>query len=348
MANAEANPIALNGIEFIEFASPDPWAMANLFERFGFKRVGQHKRKKVALYRQNESNLILNEDPNSFSVAFAKQHGPCIAATGFRVDMSAKKAEEIAVARGARALKGGAASGHSFPGIHGIGDSAVYFVDNYGSDIIYDGDFEFVTAERTPHGSGLLYVDHMTNNVPLGEMQKWCDFYQEIFNFREIRYFDIKGQMTGLVSKVMRSPCGKITIPINEPTGRKSQIQEYLDQYHGSGIQHLAFLTRDIIKSVTSHRQQDVRFLDVPDTYYEAVLDRLPNVTEDLAILQDLKVLVDGDSEGYLLQMFTENIIGPIFFEIIQRKNHLGFGEGNFQALFDAIERDQKRRGYLA
>ncbi|MCB0366533.1 MAG: 4-hydroxyphenylpyruvate dioxygenase [Bdellovibrionaceae bacterium] len=347
MSATENNPIALNGMEFVEFASPDPMAMANLFEAFGFKKIGQHRRKKVSLYRQNESNLILNEDPNSFSVAFAKEHGPCISATGWRVDINGKEAQDVAASRGAKPLEGGDASGHSFPGIYGIGNSAVYFVDKYGGDNIYDGDFEYTTDDKVPSGSGLMYVDHMTNNVPSGEMQKWCDFYEQVFGFRDIRFFDIKGESTGLISKVMRSPCGKITIPINEPTDGKSQIQEYLDEYHGSGIQHLAFLTNDIISTIKSHRQNDIRFLDVPDTYYEAVPDRLPNVTEDLGVLQDLKVLVDGDSEGYLLQMFTENIIGPIFFEIIQRKNHQGFGEGNFQALFDAIERDQRRRGYL-
>ncbi|MCB0363077.1 MAG: VOC family protein, partial [Bdellovibrionales bacterium] len=174
-----------------------------------------------------------------------------------------------------------------------------------------------------------------------------CDFYQKIFEFREVRYFDIKGEKTGLISKVMRSPCGKITIPINEPTDSQSQIQEYLEEYHGSGIQHLAFLTENIVESIRHLRGSGINFLDVPDTYYEVLKDRVPNVKEDIGILSNLKVLVDGDQEGYLLQMFTQNLVGPIFFEIIQRKNHFGFGEGNFQALFDAIERDQKRRGYL-
>jgi 4-hydroxyphenylpyruvate dioxygenase len=178
-------------------------------------------------------------------------------------------------------------------------------------------------------------------------MQKWCDFYQDLFGFTERRYFDIRGQKTGLVSKVMRSPCGKITVPINEPTDAKSQIQEYLDEYHGSGIQHIALLTDDIVSTVDQLRRQGIEFLDVPDTYYEILPQRLPQITEDIERLKKLRILVDGDDKGYLLQIFTKNVIGPIFFEIIQRKGHDGFGEGNFQALFDAIERDQQARGYL-
>ena len=178
-------------------------------------------------------------------------------------------------------------------------------------------------------------------------MQKWCDFYRDIFGFEEVRYFDIRGQATGLYSKVMRSPCGKITIPINEPTGQKSQIQEYLDEYNGSGIQHVALLTGDIIRSVDSLAKATIQFLDTPETYYEDLPNRVPNVREDMKALSKLKILCDGDDDGYLLQIFTKNMIGPIFFEIIQRHNHAGFGEGNFQALFDAIERDQRRRGYL-
>ncbi|MCB0351020.1 MAG: 4-hydroxyphenylpyruvate dioxygenase, partial [Bdellovibrionales bacterium] len=230
-----------------------------------------------------------------------------------------------------------------------IGDSVVYFIDGYGSADqykVFDADFDLTTREKVP-GFGLTVIDHLTNNVPKGEMQQWCDFYQKIFNFREVRYFDIKGKATGLYSKVMRSPCDKIIIPINEPAGQKSQIQEYLDEYKGSGIQHIALLTNDIIKTVRELRGSGIEFLTVPDTYYEAVPTRMPNVTEDLDQLQELKILVDGDEEGYLLQIFSQTVIGPIFYEIIQRKNHSGFGEGNFQALFDSIEEDQRRRGYL-
>ena len=187
----------------------------------------------------------------------------------------------------------------------------------------------------------------MTNNVPKGELDKWAKFYEDVFNFREIRFFDIKGSATGLLSRAMRSPCGKITIPINEPTEDKSQIQEYLDEYKGSGIQHIALLTEDICSSVQNVKKQGVETLDVPDTYYEMLGDRVPNITEDFNTLKSLRLLADGDDEGYLLQIFSQNVIGPIFYEFIQRKNHWGFGEGNFQALFEAIERDQKRRGVL-
>jgi len=342
------NPLGLDGIEFIEYATSDPQALEQLFFKFGFQKIGQHKRKQVTLYRQNQVNFIINNEPGTFAAKFAKQHGPSICATGFRVK-SAQRAFDLAVQRGARPIetKNDGAS-HSFPAIYGIGDSAVYFVDRYRAPVHFDDDFRYLQPELYPKGKGLTVIDHLTNNVPKGEMQKWCDFYTKIFNFQEVRKFDIKGQATGLVSKVMRSPCSKITIPINEPTEGKSQIQEYLDEYHGSGIQHLAMITADILSTVKQLKASGIEFLDAPpETYYEIIPTRVPNVKEDLAQVREDAVLVDGDEEGYLLQIFTKNLIGPIFFEIIQRRNHSGFGEGNFQALFDAIERDQKKRGYL-
>lgn len=342
------NPLGLDGIEFIEYASPDPAALEQMFFRFGFTKIGQHKRKQVSLYRQNHVNFVINSEPGTFAAKFAKQHGPSICATGFRVK-AAQRAFDLAVQRGARPIETKIdPASHSFPAIYGIGDSAVYFVDRYRAPVHFDDDFRYLQPELHPKGKGLTVVDHLTNNVPKGEMQKWCDFYTQIFNFHEVRKFDIKGQATGLTSKVMRSPCKKITIPINEPTEGKSQIQEYLDEYHGSGIQHLAMLTADILKTVKELRDAGIEFLDAPpDTYYEAIPSRVPKTQEDLAKVKDLNVLVDGDDTGYLLQIFTKNLIGPIFFEIIQRRGHQGFGEGNFQALFDAIERDQKKRGYL-
>ena len=342
------NPLNLDGIEFIEYASPDPAALEQIFYKFGFQKIGQHKRKQVTLYRQNQVNFIINNEPGTFAAKFAKQHGPSICATGFRVK-NAQKAFEMAVQRGARPIetKNDPAS-HSFPAIYGVGDSAIYFVDRYRAPVHFDDDFRYLQPERIPRGKGMTVVDHLTNNVPKGELMKWVQFYTDIFNFHEVRHFDIKGQQTGLVSKAMRSPCRKITIPINEPTEGKSQIQEYLDEYRGSGIQHLALLTGDLISTVKQLRESGIEFLDAPpDTYYEDIPKRVPNVTEDLKTVQDLSALVDGDNTGYLLQIFTKNIIGPIFFEIIQRKGHHGFGEGNFQALFEAIERDQKKRGYL-
>lgn len=341
------NPLGLDGMEFVEFASPNSAELEQLFAKVGFHKVGVHKRKQVLLYRQNQVNFVINNEPGTFASRFAKQHGPSICATGFRVK-SAQRAFELAVQRGARPIetKNDAAS-HSFPAIYGIGDSAVYFVDRYRAPVHFDDDFRYLVPDRFPRGRGLAGVDHLTNNVPKGEMQKWCDFYKQIFNFHEVRRFDIKGEQTGLTSKVMRSPCQKITIPINEPTEGKSQIQEYLDEYRGSGIQHLAMHTGDIVQTVKQLREMGIEFLDTPDTYYDAVASRVPNVKEALETLKELRILVDGDQEGYLLQIFTKNLIGPIFFEIIQRRGHNGFGEGNFQALFDAIERDQKKRGYL-
>ncbi len=341
------NPLGLDGLEFVEYATPNVPELEQLFIKIGFQKVGVHKRKQVILYRQNLVNFIINNEPGTFAAKFAKQHGPSICATGFRTK-SAGRAFDLAVQRGARPIetKNDPAS-HSFPAIYGIGDSAVYFVDRYRAPVHFDDDFRYLLPDRNPKGRGLTVIDHLTNNVPKGEMQKWCDFYKNIFNFHEVRKFDIKGEHTGLTSKVMRSPCQKITIPINEPTEGKSQIQEYLDEYRGSGIQHLAMHTGDIVQTVRQLREMGIDFLDSPDTYYEAVAKRVPNVKEDLKTLQELKILVDGDHDGYLLQIFSKNLIGPIFFEIIQRRGHSGFGEGNFQALFDAIERDQKARGYL-
>ncbi len=344
-ANLE-NPIGLDGMEFVEYSSPDPEALEQLFLQFGFRKIAKHRKKEVYLYRQNRINFIINSEPGTFAAQFAGSHGPSICATGFRVK-NANEAFKEAVKRGAKPIdiQNDPAS-HSFPAIYGIGDSAVYFIDRYGDDN-YERDFEYISDERNPQGFGLEVIDHLTNNVPDGDMNKWCDFYQKIFNFREVRYFDIRGEKTGLVSKVMKSPCNRIIIPINEPTDPKSQIQEYLDEYQGSGIQHLAMTTQDIISVVRKLKAQGVQFLETPETYYEMLPERLPNITEDMRQLAELKILADGDEEGYLLQIFTQNQIGPIFFEIIQRKNHDGFGEGNFQALFDAIERDQARRGYL-
>jgi 4-hydroxyphenylpyruvate dioxygenase len=343
----QANPVGLDGIEFIEYAAPDKNPLEKLFVSCGFVKIARHKRKAVDLYRQNKVNFILNHEPKSFAMQFAKKHGPSICAVGWRVK-NAEKAYQQAIARGAKPIDiENDPRSHSFPAVYGIGDSAIYFIDRYGSKDNYSEDFHFLTQDREPAGVGLQFIDHLTNNVPKGEMQKWCDFYEKIFGFTETRFFDIRGQQTGLLSKVMRSPCGTFSVPINEPSGEKSQIQEYLDEYHGSGIQHLAMATDNIIASIRQLRAAKIEFLDTPDTYYTMIPERKLHVTEEISDLKDLKILVDGDSEGYLLQIFTKNLIGPIFYEVIQRKNHFGFGNGNFQALFDAIERDQKSRGYL-
>ncbi len=341
------NPVGLDGMEFIEYAGPDASLFKKLFKKIGMTPIAKHKSKNVTLFRQNDVNFLLNEEPGCFATEFAKSHGPSVASTGFRVKDS-QKAFQAAVERGAKPFETEESKTLPWPTIYGIGDSLVYFIDKYGDKgNPYDDQFDYTTEDIHPKGYGFLLIDHMTNNVPKGELDKWAKFYEDVFNFREIRFFDIKGSATGLLSRAMRSPCGKITIPINEPTDDKSQIQEYLNEYKGSGIQHIALLTDDICSSVASVKEGGIPTLDVPDTYYEVLQDRVPNITEDFNTLKTLRLLADGDEEGYLLQIFSENVIGPVFYEFIQRKNHWGFGEGNFQALFEAIERDQKRRGVL-
>lgn len=336
------NPVGIEGMAFLEYTSAKPDALRSLFKRLGFSRTGLHKSKKISFYEQNECVFLLNEEPGSFAEGFHKAHGPSISAMGWRVK-NAKKAFETAVARGAKPFEGKNGT-VAFPAVYGIGDSLIYFVDNR-----FELRNNFNPTNETPvPQKGLLKIDHLTNNVPRGEMEKWCDFYAKVFHFQNVRYFDIKGTKTGLISKVMVSPGYKVMIPINEPSDGKSQIQEYLDDYHGSGIQHVAFLVANAIHAVEELNKDEIEFLDAPPTtYYEMAKERVPLIWEDLKRLQSLSLLVDGDDAGYLVQIFTKNMIGPIFFEIIQRENHWGFGNGNFQALFDAIERDQMKRGYL-
>lgn len=341
--NKEERKMELNGIEFIEFGK----VKADCFQSLDFSCAAVSRDESKHLYQLGRVKFLLSRA--GFAKDFSEVHGPSAVSTGFKVS-DANVAFDLAVKNGARAFK----HPHRlpFPAVYGIGESAVYFVDPANWNLFLESEFGSgakpnleAHLENRPLPVGV--IDHMTNNVPKGEMQKWCDFYEKIFGFKEKRYFDIKGAKTGLVSKVMRSQDGTITIPINEPTDGKSQIQEYLDEYKGSGIQHIALLTTDIVSVVRSWRKNGISFLDVPDTYYEAVPARVPQLKEDLGELKELKILVDGDESGYLLQIFTQNQIGPIFFEVIQRKGHDGFGEGNFQALFEAIERDQQRRGVL-
>lgn len=345
------NPIGLNGIEFVEYSGPDKIFLTGLFEKLGFKSVATAHGKNIQLFRQGQMSFILNCEPQTFASEFSQKHGPSICSVGFRVG-DAEAAFKAAIQRGARPYEGSPQQKGATPflAIYGIGDSLVYFIDAKNAHSLYQEIFHVSEVELAHTGYGLSIVDHFTNNVPRGEMQKWCDFYASVFNFREVRYFDIKGKQTGLFSKVMRSPCGLFSIPINEPTEEagKSQIQEYLDEYKGSGIQHVALLCEDIMKTLETMKESHIQFLNPPPkSYYANLKNRLPNVMEDVDRLEDNAVLVDGDHDGYLLQIFTKNVIGPIFYEIIQRKNHFGFGEGNFQALFDAIEQDQRDRGYL-
>lgn len=343
-----------DGFEFLEFTGPDARFLREQFERMGFIGTYRHRSKEVVLYQQGEINFILNEDPDNELVrAYAQKHGPSVCAMGFRVK-DAKRSFDMAVNAGARPyLNRRIGPGElDIPAIYGIGDdSLIYFIDRYGAKNIYEIDFIPINHEKTRHKpTGLTYIDHVTHNVRRGNMDKWAEFYERLFGFREIRFFDIEGQLTGLKSRAMTSPCGKIRIPINESSDDKSQIEEFIRDYHGEGIQHIALGADDIYTSVENLAVNQVNFLDVPDTYYEAILSRVPWHKEDLKRLQKNKILLDGTKTpegGLLLQIFTHNMLGPVFFEIIQRKGNEGFGEGNFRALFEAIERDQMARGVI-
>jgi 4-hydroxyphenylpyruvate dioxygenase len=346
------NPMGTDGFEFVEYAAPDPAALAALFATMGFSAVARHRSKNVTLYRQGGVNFVLNAEPESFAQAFARIHGPSVCAMAFRV-RDAASAYRRAVALGAKPVEARLGPMElNIPAIEGIGGSLIYLVDRYGDDrSIYDVDFlPIAGAEPDPAGAGLTGIDHLTHNVHRGRMAEWSKFYERLFNFRELRYFDIEGKLTGLRSQAMTSPCGKIRIPINESADDQSQIAEYLAAYHGEGIQHIALATSDIFRTVETLRGNGVPFQGVPDTYYEAVDARLPGHGEDLARLAANRILIDGaptEGGGLLLQIFTQTVIGPIFFEIIQRKGNEGFGEGNFRALFESIELDQIRRGVL-
>jgi 4-hydroxyphenylpyruvate dioxygenase len=302
----------------------------------------------VTLHKQGDVNFIINAEPGSFGQRFAQQHGPSACAMAFRVK-DAAKAFKRAVELGATpvAMPVGPME-LNIPAIEGIGGSLVYLVDRYGDHTIYDVDFVPVPNPGKLRTTGLTCIDHLTHNVHRGNMNKWAGFYERLFNFREIRYFDIEGRKTGLFSRAMTSPCGKIRIPINESQDDKSQIEEYLREYHGEGIQHIALATDDIYGTVDALRANGIAFQDTPDTYYEKVDERVSGHREKLSELQERRILIDGnDRDGILLQIFTTNVIGPIFFEIIQRKGNEGFGEGNFRALFESIELDQERRGVI-
>jgi 4-hydroxyphenylpyruvate dioxygenase len=341
-----------DGFEFVEYTAPDPAQLGALFETLGFVKVARHRSKDVVLYKQGEINFIVNAEPDSFSQEFARAHGPSICAIALRVE-DAARAYRHALDLGARPHHGEIGPMElAIPALKGIGESAIYLVDRYGDRTIYDVDFVPIPgAPQQPEGVGLLYIDHLTHNVERGHMQRWAEFYERIFGFREIRYFDIHGKLTGLRSRAMVSPCGKIRIPINESADEQSQIEEYLRAYRGEGIQHLALSCRDIYAAVEGLRARGVRLLDTPDSYYDLLEQRLPGHGEDVERLRANRILLDGTTAGerkLLLQIFTEAVIGPIFFELIERKGDEGFGQGNFQALFEAMELDQIRRGVLS
>jgi 4-hydroxyphenylpyruvate dioxygenase len=347
------NPLGTDGFEFVEYTSPEPERLKELFEKMGFTAVAKHRSKNVLRFRQGDINFILNMEPSGQAANFREAHGPSANAMAFRV-RDAAKAFQLAVERGAKPVAGPVGPMElNIPAIEGIGGSNLYLVDRYGAQEIYDVDFveiEGAAEAMAKNAVGLTYLDHLTHNVHRGQMARWADFYERIFNFREIRYFDIEGQQTALVSKAMTSPCGKIRIPLNESQDEHSQIEEFLKDYKGEGIQHVALGTNDIFASVETMRERGVRFQDTIDTYYEGVDARVPGHGENLQRLKADKILIDGaptEGQGLLLQIFTENMIGPIFFELIQRKGNEGFGEGNFKALFESIELDQIRRGVL-
>jgi 4-hydroxyphenylpyruvate dioxygenase len=343
-----ANPMGTDGFEFVEYTAPDPAELRLLFAKMGFPPVARHRSRDVTLHRQGDINFIINAEPNSFAQRFAQLHGGSICAMAFRVK-DAAFAYRRALELGAR--PGPQSAGPmelNIPSIEGIGGSLIYLVDRYADRSIYDVDFVPLEHEATGPDPGLRVLDHLTHNVMRGKMAVWAGFYERLFNFCEIRYFDIEGQVTGLFSKAMTSPCGKIRIPINESQDDKSQIEEYLRDYNGEGIQHLALATDNIYRTVDVLRARGVIFQNTPDTYYDGVSARVAGHEEDVAELMKRRILIDGSArEGILLQIFTANVLGPIFFEIIQRKGNEGFGEGNFKALFESIELDQIRRGVV-
>ena len=346
------NPMGVDGFEFVEFAAPDAKLLHDLFPRLGFTPVARHKKQKITLYRQGDCQFLVNEEPGSFAADFAARHGPCACGFAIRFSKPAAWVREQAVKNGAQSVNKETTKAVNTPVIQGIGGSMLYLVDRYGAKgEVYADEFDYLPGvERRPEGFGLTFVDHLTHNLYFGNMEKFADFYHQLFNFREIRYFDIKGVKTGLVSKAMTAPDGMVRIPLNESNDPKSQINEYLDEYKGEGIQHIALFTNDVYATVEAMRAAGVEFLDTPDAYFEMIDERIPDHGEDVPRLARNKILIDADRETkkqLLLQIFTQNCIGPVFFEIIQRKGNQGFGEGNFQALFESIERDQMKRGVL-
>ena len=359
MADLFDNPMGLMGFEFVEFASPTPNTLEPLFEQLGFKLVAKHRSKDVVLYRQGDINFIVNRKPMSAAAYFAAEHGASACGLAFRVK-DAHKAYAMALELGAQPIE--IPTGPMelrLPAIKGIGGAPLYLIDRFEEGkSIYDIDFEFIDGvDRHPLGHGLRIVDHLTHNVYRGRMAYWADFYGKLFNFREIRYFDIKGEYTGLTSKAMTAPDGKIRIPLNEESGKGSgQIEEFLMQFNGEGIQHVALLTDDILATIDSLALAGVPLMTAPnDVYYEMLEERVPGHGQPVAELQTRGILLDGSTDAVkdggkprlLLQIFSQTLLGPVFFEFIQRKGDDGFGEGNFKALFQSIERDQVRRGVL-
>jgi 4-hydroxyphenylpyruvate dioxygenase len=350
------NPMGLMGFEFVEFASPTANLLEPLFEKMGFRLVARHRSKDVLLYRQGDINFIVNREPKSLAGYFAAEHGPSACAMAFRVKDS-HKAYSRALELGAQPLE--VPTGPMelrLPAIKGIGGAALYLIDRYeDGKSIYDIDFEWLPGvPRHPVGHGLKIIDHLTHNVYRGRMAFWGGYYEKLFNFREIRYFDIQGEYTGLTSRAMTAPDGLIRIPLNEESGKggTGQIEEFLMKFNGEGIQHIALLTDNLIDTVDALQMSGVPLMTAPnDIYYAMLEERLPGHGEPVNELQTRGILLDGNTRNgdkrLLLQIFSETLLGPVFFEFIQRKDDEGFGEGNFKALFESLERDQIRRGTL-
>jgi 4-hydroxyphenylpyruvate dioxygenase len=355
MADLYENPAGLDGFEFIEFSAPEKGVLEPVFEAMGFTRVAKHRSKDVHLWRQGGINLIANYEPRSAAWFFAREHGPSACGMGFRV-RDARLAYEHLIAQGAEPVE--VKTGPMelcLPAIRGIGNAIIYLVDRYGDELsIYDIDFKYLEGvDRNPAGAGFEIIDHLTHNVYGGRMAYWADYYEKLFNFREIRFFDIKGEYTGLTSKALTAPDGKIRIPLNEEgESGKGQIEEFLRAFNGEGIQHIAFLCQDLVTCWDRLKQSGVKFMTAPpETYYAMLDERLPGHGEPANELQARGILLDGTTDGgkprLLLQIFSESVLGPVFFEFIERKGDDGFGEGNFKALFESIERDQINRGVL-
>ncbi len=356
MADLFDNPMGLDGFEFVEFAAPERGMLESVFEKIGFAHVARHRSKDVDLWRQGDVNFIINYEPKSHAFYYAQEHGPSACGMAFRV-RDAKKAYAMAIENGAQPMETPTGPMElRLPAIKGIGGALLYLIDRYEEGAsIYDIDFEYLEGvDRHPEGCGFKVIDHLTHNVYRGRMDYWADYYERLFNFREIRYFDIKGEYTGLLSRAMTAPDGKIRIPLNEEgAGGKGQIEEFLMQYNGEGIQHIAFSCDDLIACWDRLKERGVPFMTAPpDTYYAMLEERLPGHGEPVAELQQRGILLDGSTEDgdprLLLQIFSETLVGPIFFEFIQRKKDDGFGEGNFKALFESIERDQLARGVFS
>ncbi|RYE91347.1 MAG: 4-hydroxyphenylpyruvate dioxygenase [Myxococcales bacterium] len=345
------NPLDLNGFEFVEFTSPDPSRMVHLLEQLGFTAYAKHPTKDIVRYKQGTINLLVNREPAGQAADFRRDHGPSASGMAFRV-ADADRAFALALERGAKPADAAAGSlGPDARVLQGIGGSYLYLVDRHGErGTIYDSWVQSpdAAALEDRNGAGLQVLDHLTHNVRRGEMRTWSTFYNQVFGFTEQKFFDIKGQATGLFSQAMIAPDRAIRIPLNESQDENSQIEEFLRQYNGEGIQHLALTTDNIYATIERLRERGVIFQDTIETYYELVDKRVPGHGEDLARMKKNRILLDGSvQEGLLLQIFTDNLFGPIFFEIIQRKGNEGFGNGNFQALFESIELDQIRRGVI-